>query len=366
MSKIIRLFFICFIIIQGTSDASNSKRVFLTGAAGFIGSNFLQYMFDAYPDYRFIVLDNLTYAGSLDNIPLYIQQSERFKFVQGSVVNFSLVDSVMKDSDFVVHFAAETHVTKSISDDYIFFETDVLGTRAMMASLVKHSDTVQRFIHISTSEVYGTAEYLPMDEIHPLNPRSPYAAAKAAADRLVYAYSCTYNLPVTIVRPFNNYGARQHLEKMIPRFITACIKGEQITIHGNGRQTRDWIHTSDVCAALDIILHLEDYAQIKNQEINIGTGCSTSVLEIAQNILNHFNLPASQIKFIGDRPGQVDCHLAAIEKAKKLLDWTPSIDIHSGLESTIQWYINHPEWWTKREDHAVTLITTKDGSPELH
>lgn len=363
-----RYFLICFLVIfqmQVSSsldnNASNGKTVFLTGAAGFIGSNFLEYMFDKHPDYNFIVLDALTYAGSLNNIPSYIKEAPRFQFVHGSVVDVPLVDGLMAKSDFVVHFAAETHVTKSIADDYVFFETDVLGTRSMMSALVNHAKTVKRFIHISTSEVYGSAEYKPMDEDHPLNPRSPYAAAKCGADRLVYAYNCTYDIPAVIIRPFNNYGPRQHVEKMVPRFITNAIKGQPLTIHGDGLQTRDWIFVGDVCEALDNVLHIEDSSAIKNKTINIGTGKSISVLEIAQMVLQEFNLPQSQLTFIGDRPGQVECHIASTERAETLLGWSSKTNFGDGLKKTIEWYVNNPDVWEKMEEHATVPIVTEKG-----
>ncbi|MES2272973.1 MAG: GDP-mannose 4,6-dehydratase [Chlamydiota bacterium] len=343
---------------------ATEKTVFLTGSCGFIGSNFLVHMFNKYPDYHFIVLDALTYAGSMDNIPASIQTSDRFEFVHDSVVNFPLVNELMARSDYVVHFAAETHVSRSIVDDFPFFETDVLGTRALLMALVKNHQTVERFIHISTSEVYGTAECEPMDEKHLLNPRSPYAAAKAAADRLVYAYNCTYDIPAVIIRPFNNYGPRQHLEKMIPRFITSAMKGEPLTIHGNGLQKRDWVYVEDLCLALDQVIHLKDFSKIKNQEINIGSGKATSVLEIAQMICRHFDLRENHLKFIDERPGQVECHIAGIQKAKKLLHWNPTTDLETGLKKTIQWYLENPLFCKKLENQALVPIEIKGGSIE--
>ncbi len=340
----------------------NPKTVFLTGAAGFIGSNFLHYMFEKYPEYNFIVLDALTYAGFLENIPDYIQQSNRYQFFHGSVINAELVDQLMAQADYVVHFAAETHVARSIEDDYVFFETDVMGTRAMMASLVKYKSKIERFIHISTSEVYGTAQYEPMDETHPLNPRSPYAAAKAAADRLVYAYWCTYDVPAVIVRPFNNYGPRQHPEKMIPHFIISAIEGKPLTIHGNGAQKRDWIHTHDVCEALDGLLHAENFAEIKNQEINIGTGKAVSVIDIANHILQYFNLnKEAHLTSTTERPGQVACHIGSIDKIYNLIGWKPKIDISDGLKNTISWYIENSSYWKKinqNEKAQKELVTS--------
>lgn len=347
-------------------DFQYKKNVFITGAAGFIGSNFLKYMFDKYEDYHFIVLDLLTYAGSLENIPEYIRNSNRFEFYYGSVTNYHLVDWLMSRADFVVHFAAESHVTRSILDDITFFDTDVMGTRVMMAALVKYAKKVERYIHISTSEVCGTAETDIMDESHPLNPRSPYAAAKAGADRLVYAYWCTYDIPALIFRPFNNYGPQQHLEKVIPRFIVSAIKKEPLTVHGDGLQQRDWVHTYDVARALDLALHLKDFLKIKNQVIHIGSGIPISILEIAKLILKHFNLSESYLKFIGDRPGQVRRHISSTEKAKKLFGWTAEIPFEEGLEKTIKWYLDNQERWKRMESLSRIPVHTNNNVLELH
>ncbi|MFC1841580.1 dTDP-glucose 4,6-dehydratase [Candidatus Dependentiae bacterium] len=342
-----------------TKRKGDEKIVFLTGAAGFIGSNFLQYMFDKYPNYKFLILDALTYAGNLNNIPKYIRNSERFQFYYGSVTNYQLVDKLMSVSHLVVHFAAESHVTRSILDDYTFFDTDVMGTRAMMTALVKYADTVERFIHISTSETYGTALTKPMTEDHPLNPKSPYAGAKAGADRLVYSYWCTYDVPALIFRPFNNYGPRQHLEKVIPRFVSRAIRREPLTIHGHGLQSRDWVHTYDMSRALDLALHVEDFSKIKNQVINIGSGKSISVLEIAKKILNYFNLPEGEyLTFIHDRPGQVECHNSSTDKSKELLGWETEVDFDKGLKEVIKWYIENSNLWEQEEMMKYVPIYT--------
>lgn len=342
------------------------KVLLLTGAAGFIGSNFLEYMFDKYPTYHFLVLDALTYAGNIENIPIRIRNSDRFSFFYGSVVNYHIVDMLMQHADFVVHFAAESHVTRSICDDTTFFETDVMGTRTMMTALVKHKKKVQRFIHISTSEVLGTAESEPMSENHPLNPRSPYAAAKAGADRLVYSYCCTYDVPAVIVRPFNNYGPRQHLEKVIPRFITSAINKQPLTIHGDGLQERDWVCTYDISRALDAILHTEDFSKIKHQVMHLGSGVPTSILEIAQIIAKEFNLSDDQLIFIGDRPGQVRRHISSTQKAMELLDWRAEIPLKEGLKQTIDWYKKNRSHWDKHEAMKYVPIYTNNETLEMH
>lgn len=346
---------------QELVPGGGSKTVLVTGGAGFIGSNFLKFMFDKYPEYQFIVFDALTYAGSLDKIPDYIQNSPRFEFIHDTVINAHSVDKAMARSQLVVHFAAETHVTRSIKEDKVFFETDVIGTCILMRAVVKYAKSIERFIHISTSEVYGTAEILPMDEDHPLNPRSPYAAAKLGADRLVYSYCCTFDVPAVILRPFNNYGPNQHLEKLIPRLISSAILGEVLTIHGTGEQKRDWLHTLETSLAIDAALHLENFELIKHQVINIGSGIATSVLEIAKIILKYFDLPLSQLQFVADRPGQVDTHLSSTQKAKVLLNWSSVISLEEGIKETIEWYKSHREIWQKMENDALISITNTEN-----
>ena len=341
-------------------DKECNKTVFITGGAGFMGSSFLEYMFKEHPDYHFIVLDNMTYAANLENIPDCIRNSDRLEFIQGSITDMSVVDPIMDRSHFVVHFAAETHVTRSIHDGAAFFDTNVMGTYTLIKSLVKHRNTVERFIHISSSEVYGTAEYVPMDEAHPLNPRSPYAASKAGAERLVYAYSCTYDIPTVIVRPFNYYGPKQNVEKMIPRFITSALENQPLTIHGTGEQVRDWVHTHDASVAIDRILQVSDFSTLKNQEINLASQKPISTIEIAKMILKHFDLPESKLVHIKDRLGQVNCHYGSNQKAKKLLDWTPSTDFRDGLEKTIAWYKDHPSYWGKDCAEEMDQLALKE------
>ena len=327
---------------------SGPKTVFLTGAAGFIGSNFLRYMFDKYPNYNFIVLDALTYAGNMENIPDYIKNSNRFEFIYDTVTNQEVVDACMKKTDFVVHFAAESHVTRSLLNPRTFVDTDVMGTLTMLHSLVKHKN-VQRFIHISTSEVYGTAETEPITEDHPLNPRSPYAAAKAGADRLVFSYCCTYNVPAVIIRPFNNYGPNQHLEKVVPRFITHAIKGLPLTVHGDGSAKRDWLHVLDTCDALDRVLHVNNFQAIKHQVINIGTGVAISVRDIAQMIIDEFGLTENGLAYQADRPGQVACHISSTDKAERLLGWKATRNFKDSLKDVISWYKKNQAWWQRLE-----------------
>src|SRR5216684_5289114 len=233
------------------------RTILITGGAGFIGANLVNYLSEKYPEDRIIVLDILTYAGSVENLPKDMLQGQHplRRFWYGNVCNAALVDTLVEEADVVIHLAAETHVTRSIFDSLLFFQTDVLGTQTVANAIVKAAGKVKRFIHISSSEVYGSASDEAMDEEHPLNPMSPYASAKCGADRLVYSYWATYKIPAVIVRPFNNYGPYQHLEKAVPRFITSCILGEPITVHGDGSAARDFIFVLDHARALDLLMH---------------------------------------------------------------------------------------------------------------
>jgi len=343
------------------------KTFLVTGGAGFIGSNFVHHLFHKYPEYRILVLDLLTYAGSVDNLPTDFHDassSGRIEFWYGDVRNASLVDNLVRRADVVVHFAAETHVTRSIFDNHHFFETDVLGTQ-VISNAVLRAENVDRFIHISTSEVYGTADSSLMDEQHPLMPLSPYAAAKAGADRLVYSYWATYQLPATIVRPFNNFGPRQHLEKAVPRFVTSCLLDEPLRVHGDGSAARDWIYVQDTCEAIDCVAHC-DKAAVVGEVINIGTGRSLSIAEVAMATVRQMGKPESLITYVGDRPGQVFRHTADAAKAKRILGWEPAIDFETGLAKTIDWYQNNRAIWHKQLWMRDIPIVTRSGKKELH
>jgi dTDP-glucose 4,6-dehydratase len=344
------------------------KTFLVTGGAGFIGSNFVHHLYNRYPDYRILVLDLLTYAGSVDNLPADVRDAKnagRIEFWYGDVRNASLVESLVRRCDVVVHFAAETHVTRSIFDNYHFFETDVLGTQVIANAVLRCSDRIERFIHISTSEVYGTARTPLMDEEHPLLPLSPYASAKAGADRLVYSYWATYQLPAVIVRPFNNYGPRQHLEKAVPRFITSCLLDEPLRVHGDGSAQRDFVFVEDTCEAVDRIAHC-DPKLVVGEVINIGTGESLSISEIARRVVAQMEKSEDLITYVGERPGQVFRHTADWSKAKRLLGWEPTVDFAAGLEKTAQWYCTQREIWRKQLWLREIPIVTRAGKKELH
>jgi dTDP-glucose 4,6-dehydratase len=343
------------------------KTILVTGGAGFIGSNFVHYLYRTYPDYRILVLDALTYAGSVDNLPVDLNSSndDRINFWYGDVRNTELVNMLVRQSDAVVHFAAETHVTRSIFDNQRFFETDVLGTHTVANAVLGNIDTVDRFIHISSSEVYGTAHYEPMDEEHPLMPMSPYASAKAGADRLVYSYWATYKLPAVIIRPFNNYGPYQHLEKVVPRFITSCLLDEPLTVHGDGSAARDWVYVEDTCKGIDAALHC-DVDKVAGEAINFGTGRAISVAQIAEAILEKMGKSSSLVSYITDRPGQVVKHISAKEKAGEILGWSPTVNFEDGLQRTIDWYRANTEWWQKQLWMRKIPIRAADGTIVYH
>ncbi len=344
---------------------THTKKVFLTGAAGFIGSNVLEYLFSKHLDYEFTVLDALTYAGNLKNFPDKIKNSPRFKFIYGDITNVEVVDSIISDTDIVIHFAAETHVTRSIYDNKKFFETDVLGTQAIANAVYHHKKRVERFIHISTCEVYGAGMTKTMDENHLLNPHSPYAAAKAGADRLVYSYYVTYGIPAIILRPFNIYGPRQHLEKAIPRFITSVILKEPLTVHGTGQPERDYMHVDDLSRAIDLLIHAP-LEKVKGEVFNVGSGQAISILKIAKLIAEYMKIPQSQIKFVKDRPGQVSTFACNFRKFAKLMNWKPEVNFEDGLKKTIEWYKNNENVWEQQIWLRSVPISLPDGTLEMH
>lgn len=344
-----------------------ARTILITGGAGFIGSNFVHYLYDKYPDYRIVILDALTYAASIDNLPpaALVRPDSRVRFWYGNVMNAELVDTLVGEAHMVVHFAAESHVTRSIYDNLLFFQTDVIGTQVLSNAVLKARDRIERFIHISSSEVYGTAVAEKMDENHPYNPMSPYAAAKCGADRLVYSYHATYGIPSVIVRPFNNFGPRQHLEKVVPRFITSVLLQEPLTVHGVGNAARDFVHVSDVCRAIDLALHAP-LRKVAGQAFNVASGEHRTIYSIANDVIRLMGGDLSKIAFIGDRPGQVERHTGDYSKIQRALGWMPLLSWEAGLEQTIEWFRQNPTWWNKQIWARQIMIRTSSGKIELH
>lgn len=327
------------------------KKLLITGGAGFIGSNFVKKILREDEDTSVIVLDALTYCGNLKNFKEEDWENPRFLFWRGDVRDREVVENLIRNVDQVVHFAAETHIDRSIQNSDVFVSTDVIGTQVLLEAIRKYP--VERFIHISTSEVYGTAKTIPMKEDHLLDPNSPYAATKVGGDRLAYSFYYTYGLPIVILRPFNNYGPNQYPEKLIPLFITNAMEEKPLPIYGNGENTRDWIHVYDCCEAVHRVLQL-NLDGIKGEVINIGTGKEVDVLTIATRILEKLNKSKELMKSVKDRLGHVERLCSSTEKARKLLGFEPKIDFREGLDQTIDWYFENEEWWKeikKREEY---------------
>jgi dTDP-glucose 4,6-dehydratase len=331
------------------------KRILVTGGAGFISSNMIRYLLQE-TEHEVVTMDALTYAGNLANLADVLEH-ERLRFIHGDIRDLADVTSALEGVDVIVNAAAESHVSKSIEQGGgEFVTTNVVGTQVLLDAMRERP--IERFILISSSEVYGTAESDPMTEDHPLNPRSPYAGTKAGGDRLAYSYFCTYGLPITIIRPFNNYGPYQHPEKVIPRFIIQALTDRPLTIHGNGLASRDWLHVFDTAEAITAACEVPLDA-IVGETINVATGVDESVEEIADAILSILGKPASLKHHITDRPGQVDRHIGSTDRARDLLGWRSSIPFSDGLERTVRWYRDNPDWWQSvmaTEETAQTVV----------
>jgi dTDP-glucose 4,6-dehydratase len=290
----------------------------------------------------------------MDNLAA-VSSHERHSFVHGDIRDPELVRQVVADVDVIVNAAAESHVEKSIDEGATeFVTTNVEGTQILLDAI--REQPVERFILFSSSEVYGTALSDPMDEEHPLNPRSPYAATKAGADRLAYSYYVTYGLPIVIVRPFNNYGPRQHPEKVIPRFITQALSDEPLTIHGDGHASRDWLYVDDDAEAVEAIIQADD--SVVGEVINVATGVDVSVCDIADQVLELLGKPAELRTHVPERPGQVDRHVGSTEKAEKLLGWRARTSFEDGLERTISWYRDNEAWWRAPERRPADVFSS--------
>ena len=328
------------------------KRILVTGGAGFISSSFVRHLLTTSP-YDVVSLDALTYAGNVDNLS-DVMGHERLSFVHGDIRDRALVADIVRDVDVIINAAAESHVEKSIVDGAReFVTTTVEGTQVLLDAI--REAPVERFVLISSSEVYGTAECAPMDEEHPLNPRSPYAATKAGADRLAYSYYVTYELPIVIVRPFNNYGPYQHPEKVVPRFITQALADLPLTVHGDGHASRDWLYVEDHAEAIDAVL-AADLGDVAGEVLNVATGVDISVSQIADVVLDQLGKPASLKVHLPERPGQVDRHIGSTEKAERLLGWRARTSFEDGLARTIAWYQQNRPWWEAalRAEHTAS------------
>ena len=320
-------------------------NLLITGGAGFIGSNFVRYILNKYPEYQVINLDKLTYAGNLDNLA-DLSDNPRYSFVEGDISDRKLVDDLAGKSDVIINFAAETHVDNSITDATPFLTTNIIGTQVLIESALKHKHP--RYIQISTDEVYGDTETGFFTEKSSLKPSSPYAASKAASDMLVLAYIRTYGLPAIISRCSNNYGPYQYPEKVVPFFIKKLMNGEKVPLYGDGSNVRDWLHVLDHCRAVDLILHQGKIGEI----YNVGANNEHSNLEITKKMLKILDFPEDRIEFVKDRPGHDIRYAIDATKLKNELGWKPEIDFETGFQETVLWY---KEKFAKKSNISISL-----------
>ena len=311
-------------------------RLVVTGGMGFIGSCFVRRRLASGKD-EVVVVDKLTYAGNPNNLKEY-KDDRNLTFVQGDVCDRKLMDRVTKSADALVHFAAETHVDRSILEAGDFVRTDVMGTWSVLEA--GRTNDLKRILHISTDEVYGEAPGHPSTELDPLMPKSPYAASKAGADRLAYSYFTTYGLPVVISRCTNNYGPYQHPEKLIPLFVTNALDGEPLPLYGDGRQVRDWLHVDDHCAAIETVLREGAPGAV----YNIGADDDLENREVAERILDLTGADPSLLRHVQDRPGH-DRRYALDSSKLRSLGWRPQRRFEEGLAETVAWYRDNRAWW---------------------
>ena len=316
----------------------------ITGGCGFIGSNFIQRLLLTRKDARVVNLDKLTYAGNLDNLR-EVEHDEGYSFVQGDICDGQLVEELMQEADYVVHFAAESHVDRSLMAGDDFIRTEVYGTYTLLEA-ARRSPRLKRFLHMSTDEVYGQVpEGESSLEDDPFRPRSPYSASKVGAEMQCVAFIETYGLPIVIARPANNVGPRQHLEKFVPLCTTNALADEPLPIYGDGRQVRDWLFVEDNCEALDLLLHEGE----PGESYNIGAENQRYNIDIAELVLDIVGKPRSLIRFVEDRAGHDRRYCVNFDKIRSL-GWSPKHDSASGIEKTVRWYIDNRWWWEAVRD----------------
>jgi dTDP-glucose 4,6-dehydratase len=317
------------------------KKLLVTGGAGFIGSNFIRYMLGKHKDIEIVNLDALTYAGNLENLK-EIESNPKYTFIKGDITNPEDVAKAMKDCDTVVHFAAESHVDRSVLEPAVFIKTNVLGTQVLLNAALQEG--VKRFHHVSTDEVFGA---LKMDgskfnENTPYNPHSPYSASKAGSDHLVRAYGDTFGLPYTITNCSNNYGPFHFPEKLIPLAITNLIEGKKVPVYGDGGQVRDWLHVEDHCEAIDLVLQK---GKIGETYCVGGQTEDVTNLELVMTMLKIMGKSEDSIEYVKDRPGHDIRYAVDWSKINKELGWEPKHTFDEGIKETIDWYVENEEWW---------------------
>ena len=321
------------------------KNLLVTGAAGFIGANFAEYMVKKYPEYNIIVFDKLTYAGNLENLK---NIKDKITFVQGDICDFDFVQETFKkyDIDTVVHFAAESHVDNSIKTPFIFTQTNVMGTHTLLEAARRAwgEGSPNKFMHISTDEVFGTlGEDGYFTETSPIKPNSPYSSSKASSDLLVFAYHETYKMNVNVTNCSNNYGPYQHHEKLIPHMISLALKDEKLPVYGQGLNIRDWLYVEDHCEAIDLVLHNGR----NGERYNVGGHNEKRNIEIVKLILNRLGKSEDLISYVEDRKGHDYRYAIDPTKLKNELGWEPKTKFEDGIVKTIDWYLAHPEYLMK-------------------
>lgn len=317
-------------------------KILVTGGAGFIGSNFIHYILTHYPTYRVVNLDALTYAGNPENVKEW-ENDARYTFVKGDICDVSLVDELMQEVDAVVHFAAESHVDRSIKDAGAFMRTNVIGTQVLLDAALRHGK--KRFHHISTDEVFGSLHSAdaPFFEKTPYDPRSPYSASKAGSDHLVRAYFHTHGLPVTISNCSNNYGPYHFPEKLIPLAITNLLEGKKVPVYGDGLQVRDWLFVEDHCRAIDMILQQGKVGET----YCVGGASERTNLDIIKQLLALTGKDEESIEYVTDRLGHDRRYAINFSKIKNDLGWEPSVTLETGLQKTVDWFVKNEVWWKK-------------------
>lgn len=340
--------------------AMNTPQTLLvTGGAGFIGSNFVHYWLKHHPEDKVLNLDLLTYAGNLSSLK-DIVDSPNYTFVEGSINDQVLVDKLMAGVDIVVHFAAESHVDRSILNPALFLETNILGTQVLLESALAHK--IKRFHHISTDEVFGSLELgsqTMFDEHTPYDPRSPYSASKAGSDHLVRAYGETFGLPFTISNCSNNYGEYHFPEKLFPLAITNLIQGKKVPVYGDGLNVRDWLYVQDHCSAIDRIL---TDGKVGETYLIGGLSQDISNLDVVKMMLNLMGKSENEIEYIKDRPGHDRRYAVNWSKIKTELGWEPSVTLEEGLQRTIVWYQNNAWWWQPLKEASQAYYQQQYGT----
>lgn len=326
------------------------KTILVTGGAGFIGSCFVRHELKKHPDYKIINLDALTYCGNLENLK-DVEDNPNYRFVHGNICDRTLVRELVNVSDYVVNFAAESHVDNSIKHPEIFIETNVQGTLNLLQACKELG--IEKYLQVSTDEVYGTLGKTGyFYETTPLAPNSPYSASKASADMLVRAYHETYGLPTLNTRCSNNYGPYQYPEKLIPFFISQLLKGEKVPVYGDGLNVRDWLYVYDHCEAIDVVLHKGKIGEV----YNIGGHNEKTNMEITHLILEAMGKDESSIKYVEDRLGHDRRYAISNDKITAELGWKPSITFEEGIKLTIDWYLKNQDWIEHIDEKKANFV----------